>query len=208
MIRAEDQLDGIYKEPETPEELAQLKAVNSLKRRKNHTINNLIIAIVACLAAMAVLWMTVWRPNGSIIPEIDYEQAVAQSQVGYSQDILTPELPEGWRLNAANVRTDPTDKQRYWYLGILTEEEHFIALLQRFDADDTWPIRVMDSTFPTGATTISDHNWQEFDRRNDKNASGNKPYGLVYEHQDYTLILHGTATDEEFVELINHLALE
>lgn len=201
-------MSGIYKEPETPEELAQLKAVNSLKRRKNHTVNNLIIAIVACIAAMSILWMTVWRPNGSIIPEIDYTQAALQAKTGYHDTILTPELPEGWRLNAANVRTDPTDKQRYWYLGILTDDERFIALLQRFDADETWPIRVMDSTFPTGAVNMAGHVWQEFDRRSDKNASGNKPYGLVLEQSDYTLILHGTAPDEDFSELIEHLALE
>lgn len=191
-------MNEIYREPETAEELAALKAANSEKRRKNSTVSNLIIAVVACLAAMSVLWMIVWRPDGSIVPPVDYKTAVENSRMGYNENIIAPEFPEGWYLNAANVRTDSADKETYWYLGILTDKNHFIALSQRFDAEESWPMRTMDSTFPTGVQTIEGQTWQEYDRRGDKNATGNKPYGLSMDLNGSTVILYGTATEEEF----------
>lgn len=198
----------IYKEPETPEELAALKAENSRKRKVNTTGFNLVIAMLATLAAVAVLWMIVYRPAGSIIPPVDYAQAVVNAERGYSEQIVSPELPEGWSLNAANVRTDSSDKQLYWYLGILTDDERFIALNQRLNADDTWLIRMMDSTLPTGDRTIDGRVWVEYDRRNDDKASGNKPYGIAITIDESTVLLHGTAPLEDFELLASLVADE
>ena len=198
----------IYQEPETPEEIAALKAENSRKRKANTNGFNLVIALLATLAAVAVLWMLVYRPAGSIIAEVDYAQAVTNAERGYSEDIVAPEFPEGWRLNAANVRTDPSDKQLYWYLGILTDEDRFIALNQRIQADDTWLIRMMDSTFPTGDRIIDGRSWTEYDRRDDDNASGNKPYGIAITVGESTVLLHGTAPTEDFELLASLVADE
>ncbi|MGB3413544.1 MAG: DUF4245 domain-containing protein [Microbacteriaceae bacterium] len=198
----------IFTEPETPEEIAALKAENTRKRRVNNTGFNLVIAIVATLAAVAVLWMTVLRPSGSIVPEIDYATAVLNAERGYSEDIVAPELPEGWTLNAANVRTDQSDKQLYWYLGIVTADEQFIALNQRIDADESWTIRMMDSTLPSGDITLAGKSWIEFDRRNNDKASGNKPYGIALTEGSSTVLLHGTASPEDFERLAQLVVAE
>lgn len=195
----------ITKEPETPQEVAEFKAAERQKNRNNTTFFNLTIALVACLAAVAIMVFMVVRPEGSLLPVVDYEQVTANSRSGYSEHIAAPEIPEGWWLNSAGVRMDQSDRQHYWYVGFITDSDTFIALNQRVATDDLWPVRLMDSTLPSGSVDFSGVTWTEFDRSVVTEGQGNKPYGLSLNREGNTVVLHGNASQEDFAKLITQL---
>ena len=92
-------------------------------------------------------------------------------------------------------------------MGFLTPSDEYIGLVQALDADDRW---VGDQTFEAEATDrfeLDGVGWTEYDRR-DVNDPGNAAYILVATIGRSTVVLAGTATDDEFRTLASAIAAE
>ncbi|MET0303521.1 MAG: DUF4245 domain-containing protein [Microbacteriaceae bacterium] len=184
--------------PETPQETADRRSAASAKRRANQTTLNLVLALVASLAVVAVLILVVVRDDRPLQQPVDYVEIAERAAGTFPAEVVAPDLPEGWSANRAEVaasRAIPT-----WEIGFLTPDGDYIAFTQAVDADATWVVQQTGTSPQTDEVTLGGATWDEYDRREQRDI-GNRAYTLVTESGDSTFLLAGTASDEEFAVL-------
>ncbi|RXZ70996.1 DUF4245 domain-containing protein [Agromyces albus] len=184
--------------PETPEETAARLAENSRLHRQRQTLKNLVLALGASLIVMLVLVLLVPRSDTPIEPDIDVAAVAEQAQIASSDPLAVPDLPEGWRANAAELRKSEADGVTAWYAGYLTPSDEYVGMYQGLEANPTWVAGLLERTLATGTTTIDGIDWTVYDNRESNDDVGNARYGLVTEAGGNTFVLIGTATTDEF----------
>lgn len=192
--------------PETPEETAARKAENSLKHRQRQTLKNLVLALGASLIVVLVIVLLVPRSDTAMERDVDVASIAEQAQVASDDPLAVPELPEGWRANAAELRTSRADDVTAWYVGYLTPGDEFIGMYQGLDANPTWAAGLLARTLAVGTVTIDGVEWTVYDNRDSGDDVGNARYGLTTEVGGSTFVLLGTAEPEEFETLASALA--
>lgn len=192
---------------ETPQETADRKAANSRNHRSNQTTLNLVVALLASLAVVALIFLVVVRPNSSQRDAVDYRAVAAESQGSVNATLAAPELPTGWSSNRAQLDTGDSDGVTAWRVGFLTPATQYLALDQGLDANASWVATLLDGAHQTGTTTIAGVEWQVYDRR-DVSDPGNLAYALVAVlpatssgGAESTIVLSGTASDADFATL-------
>lgn len=188
--------------PETAQETADRRAAASRTRRQNQNFFNLVIALLASLAVVAVLVLVVVRPDAAPREPVDYRSLSLQA--GAPVPLAAPELPDGWSSNSAIYNGSPTDGVANWYVGFITPDEQFIAVRQGIDANPTWAANELEGMRTTGSTTIDGIEWSVYDRRGAKDA-GNHAFAMSTVAARSTFILYGTASPEEFTLLAKQL---
>lgn len=189
--------------PETPQESADRRAAASRVRRQSKTFLNLVIALAASLAVVAVIVLVVVRPDAAPLEPVNYRTIAAQAEAPVA--LAAPELSPEWRSNSAIYDGTPTDGVANWYVGFVTPGEKFIGLRQGIDANPTWLANQLAATPQTGSTTIDGIEWSVYDRRGVKDV-GLRAYALSTEGAQSTYVLYGTASDDEFTTLAKKLA--
>ncbi|MFJ8894257.1 DUF4245 domain-containing protein [Leifsonia sp. NPDC102414] len=193
--------------PETPEETAARKAVNSANHRNRQTVNNLVYSLIACVALVAVIVLFVPRGNPtSSAPPVDYASIAAQAQGSEPNRLLVPELPSDWKSNNAELRTKTPDGVDSWYVGLITPKAQYIGITQGFDANDTWTAQQVNKSMIKGTRTIDGVRWDVYDNRTSSDDNGNVEYALVSSAGKSTIIVFGTASDAEFGTVAGSLA--
>lgn len=206
MARREPRVVAELGRPETPEEAAARKADDAVRRRQRQTVRNLVGSLLASLAVVAVIVLLVPRSDRPIERNIDVPTVAAQAQVGIEQQLAVPELPEGWRSNAAELRDNRADGITAWYAGYLTPSDEYAGMYQGLGANPTWTADLLANTIATGVTTIDGVGWTVYDNRETTSEVGNARYGLVTEAGDSTFVLLGTAPPAEFETLARAIA--
>lgn len=206
MARREPRVVAELGRPETPEETAARKADDAVRRRQRQTVRNLVGSLLASLAVVAVIVLIVPRSDVPIERDIDVPAVAAQAQAGVEPQLAVPELPEGWRSNAAELRDNRADGVTAWYAGYLTPSDEYAGMYQGLDANPTWTADLLANTIATGVTTIDGVEWTVYDNRETTAEVGNARYGLVTEAGDSTFVLLGTASPEEFETLARAIA--
>lgn len=187
--------------PETPEETAARQAENSLRHRQRQTVNNLVLALGASLLVVLVIVLLVPRSDTPIDRDVDVAALAVEAQAASDDPLAVPELPEGWRANAAELRTSAVDDVTAWYAGYLTPGDEYIGMYQGLDANPTWVAELLARTLASGTTTIDGVEWTVFDNRRSTADVGNARYGLTTEAGGNTFVLLGTASPEEFATI-------
>ncbi|WP_010206009.1 DUF4245 domain-containing protein [Salinibacterium sp. PAMC 21357] len=196
--------------PETPEETFARKAENSRKHRANQTLFNLVIATVASLGIVLFLVLVVVRPGDETAVTADYQTIAADAQTGASEPLIAPTLPADWYANSARLGT--SSSVQTWYIGFVTpasssSSAQFIALEQGIDANDTWLSLATDGALANDTTTIDGLDWTIFDRRSSSDT-GNYAYSMSATIAGSTVVLHGTAANDQFDLLAAAIAAE
>ena len=191
--------------PETPEETAARKAENSLKHRQRQTPKNLVLALGASLLVVLVIVLLVPRSDAPLDRDVDVRSIAQQAQIASDDPLAVPTLPEGWRANAAELRTSSVDDVTAWYVGYLTPSDEYLGMYQGIEANPTWVAGLLARTPATGTTTIDGVEWTVYDNRHTSVDVGNAKYGLTTEAGDSTFVLLGTATPGEFESLATAL---
>ncbi|WP_306231290.1 DUF4245 family protein [Agrococcus beijingensis] len=181
--------------PETPDETRARKAAASKRHRDNQTFTNLIVAVIACLALVLVMVLVVLRPGLPPREPIDVIAAAAAAQPIVETPLIAPELPEGFASNAAELRTG-SDDITTWYAGYVTPEQQFLAFTQALEANPTWLQSTIEDAPQTGERTVGGVVWTEHDQR-DAEDPGNLAFVLTTEHDASTVVIAGTAGDDE-----------
>lgn len=192
---------------ETPQETAERKATASAKRRGNQTALNLFVAVLASLVLVGFLVMVVVRPdNGSLVDPVDYLAVAEGAQGTTDQQVVAPVLPDAWSANHAELRTG-SDNVTTWQVGFTTPEENYLAIIQGIDANTSWVAEQVRGARAGVVVRIDGVEWTSYDRR-DVTDPGNVAYALVTTHGDSTIVLAGTAEDNEFETLAAAIAKE
>jgi hypothetical protein len=192
--------------PETPQETADRKAEQSRKHRERQTLRNLIGSLVACVAVVALIVLLGPRSDTPIERDIDVAAVAEQAQAGVDPSLAVPELPDGWRSNAAELRTRDSDGVNAWYIGYLTPSDEYAGMYPGLGANPTWTADLLKNTIAPGVVTIDGVEWTVYDNRESDAEVGNARYGLVTEAGESTFVLLGTASPEEFDTLAGAVA--
>lgn len=181
--------------PETPEETAARRAAASRRHRENQTFSNLLVAIAACLGVVLVMVLVVLRPSPPPREPVDVAAAAASAEASVGATLIAPVLPEGFDSNAAEIRVG-ADGVTTWYAGYVTPAEQFVSFTQALDANPTWLLTATDGAPQTGERTVGGLTWTEHDQR-DADDPGNFAFVLTTEHDASTVVIAGTAADDE-----------
>ena len=193
---------------ETPQEFADRKAAASAAHRNNQTMLNLIIALAACLAVVAVIVAIVVRPDQAPShASVNYVSIAKQAQQSVDTTLVVPHLPASWTANRAELDAGNADGVTSWQIGLLTPSTQYIGLVQGIDADATWTATQLDGARQTSTADYGGVPWRVYDRR-DASDTGNLAYALVTTIGRSTVVLGGTATDAEFATLATEIGGE
>lgn len=192
-------------EPTSPEELAELKAESRRRRRQAQTPINLVVALIASLGIVLFLVFVVVRPDPGDPEPIDFRAIEVDASAAVGTQLAAPQVPATWVCNRADLQS--VDGISTWYVGFVTSETGYVALEQGVEADATWLANRVGSARADGERTIDGITWQVYDRRDDPDA-GNLAFALSAEFEGSTVVLRGTAPDEEFDALASLVAGE
>jgi hypothetical protein len=199
--------------PETPQETADRRAAASEKRRANQTTLNLVLALVASLAIVAVLVLVVVRADAPTREPVDYATIGASADGAIGADAIVPALPDTWVANRAEASRAGSDGIAEWRIGFVTPREDYLQLSQAVGtaggAGAGWLADETRDAAASGVESIGGLEWTVYDRRETRDA-GNVEYALALELPDVdeTVVLSGTADDAEFAELAAAVAEE
>ena len=183
--------------PETPDEAASRKAESSRVYRASQNTRNLIAALLATLAVVAVIIFAV--PRGELPPAEPIDvAAVAQSiEDAEGRTVIVPEVPEEWIVNRASVEGEATSAWTIVYVP--DKEAGFLRVAQGFDADPAWTTRVLSGATVDGTVTVEGVEWDRYSIPNPERA-GNISAALSTQAGDDTILIYGS-TDEDTLEL-------
>ncbi|HRQ00948.1 MAG TPA: DUF4245 domain-containing protein [Terrimesophilobacter sp.] len=186
--------------PETPGETADRKAEASRRYRASKTTKNLLWALAATVGVAAVLVLLVNRPDAPIegspqLATIDVAATAAQAESSLGATPAVPEL-DGWAANAARLEPS-TDDVTSWYVGYLTPDGDYAGMRQGVNANQTWVSQQVGAARATGDRTIAGVTRVEYDRRA-ADPTGINAYSLAAMIEESTIVLFGTASDDDF----------
>ncbi len=167
--------------PETPDETAARKAASSRAYRSSQTFRNLIAALIATVAVVAVVYFGVPRGTPPEPAPVDVAAAASAVQSSTGRTVLTPEVPATWRANSARIEDGA------WRV-VYAPGTGFVRVAQGFDAAETWPTSVLGGYAATGTTTIDGIEWDVYDLR----AGDGIDYALVTHAGADTVIVYGS----------------
>lgn len=191
--------------PETPDETAARKAESSRVYRSSQTTRNLIAALIATLAVVAVIIFAV--PRGTPAPQdpIDVTAAAERVSNGEGRTAIAPDLPADWVVNRATIEGDGS--VRAWTIVAAPDDENvrgFLRIAQGFDADEAWPARVLSGAAPTGTVTIDGVVWDRYDL--DPSRTGNISVALATDAGADTVLVYGAADDDTLALIAGSVA--
>ncbi len=192
--------------PETPAETAARKAESSRRHRTNQTTLNLVAALVVSLGVVLLMVFVVVRPDPAPREPLDYAAIAADAQPTIDEPLISPSLPEGWSANAAEMQTQGGVTS--WYIGLITPEVQFIGMRQGIDANQTWLANQLKFSLPEAEVTVGGVDWMVYDNRDARDDPGNLAYVMTAERGQSTVVLFGTAADEEFETLAASVSAE
>lgn len=181
------------------QEAAPTVAERRAARRANQTTFNLVIALIASLGIVLLLVTVVVRPEITR-PAVDFAAAGAAAQSSVDELLAVPDLPEGWSANRAELVGSPADGVTRWEIGFLTPGGDYIGFVQGVEANPSWVADQVRGASASQTRSLGGLTWDVYDRRDAPNP-GNVELALVAEKGDSTIVLGGTAADEEFAVL-------
>jgi len=174
-------------------------------RRANQTTFNLVLALVASLGIVLFLVVVVVRPDASL-PTVDF-RAIGADARSVDDRFVVPDLPESWSANRSEFIGGGSDGVVRWETGLLTPDGEFITMVEGIDANESWIAAQVADGRTDADIRIAGQDWAVYDRR-DADDPGNHEYALVTTAGDLTVVLYGTASDDEFEVLAAAIAEE
>ncbi|WP_164233384.1 DUF4245 family protein [Microbacterium hydrocarbonoxydans] len=190
--------------PETPDETAARKAESSRVYRSSQTVRNLIAALLATLAIVAVIVFAVPRGEPAAAPEIDVARIAADVESTMGSPVIVPEADEFWRVNAAELSSGATVVWDVTLAPSAEDERGFVKFAQAFDADSSWAPQRLNGIAPTGTVSIGGLDWDVFEM-GDTGAKQNLTYAIGTQAGDDYVLLYGSRSADSTADLAESL---
>jgi hypothetical protein len=156
---------------------------------------------------VALIFLVVVRPQSIEREPVDWKAGARDAQSQFDVPLAAPSLPDGWTANRAEPGDAGADGVQTWQIGFLTPSGQYIGLVQGVDANPSWVAQQTERADAAGTVTIGGADWAAYDRR-DADDPGNLAYALVATFDRSTVVLGGTATDDEFRTLAGAITAE
>ncbi|WP_137844007.1 DUF4245 family protein [Microbacterium sp. 2FI] len=177
--------------PETADETAARKAESSRIYRSSQNTRNLVAALLATLAVVAVIIFAVPRGTPPEREPIDVASVAAGFAAAEGRTVIAPDAPEDWLVNGASIEGDGP---RAWTI-VYVPDDGWLRVAQGFDADEAWPTRVLSGADVDGTVTIDGVTWDRYDIE-DPSRAGNISVALSTQAGPDTIMIYGIADDE------------
>jgi hypothetical protein len=178
--------------PETPEETARRHLEATRERRSRRTVGNLIVSLMAVIAAVILIAMMAPTPRMDNAPRVNVEAAARQAAGSEPAALVVPRPGSQWRCNVARLNTGTPDGTDYWELGFVTPSNGFVSIEQGFDANPSWTAARLAHAQATGHRTIDGILWRLYD--NHTATDSTVRYGLATTAGKSTFVVFGTAS--------------
>ncbi|WP_203581320.1 DUF4245 family protein [Microbacterium hibisci] len=181
--------------PETPQETADRKAESSRVYRSSQNVRNLLAALLATLAVVAVVIFGVPRGSAPEREPIDVAAVAERIAASEGRTVITPELSDGWVVNRAGIEGEGSARAfTVVYAPAGEEDRGFLRVAQGFDAEESWPARVLSGAAPQDTVTIDGVTWDRYDL--DPDRSGNLSVALATDAGDDIVLIYGSAAED------------
>jgi len=189
--------------PETPEETAARKAEFSKSYRASQNFRNLIAALLATLAVVAVVIFAV--PRGERASETTVDVAAIAQDVESTMDspAIIPETDDFWRVNAAELQGGATVVWNITLAPAAEDERGFIRVAQAFDDDSSWAPQILSGTAATDTTRIGGLEWDVYALGGD--SADNVTYAIGTQAGADYILLYGSRSADSTAELAESL---
>lgn len=200
MARQQPKIVAELGRPETPEETAARKAENSRLHRQRQTVNNLVYSLLACLGVVALLVLIVPRATGDFADRsVDVVSLAHDATPSAGQELVAPEMPDGWLAKQATIRSSKADRVTQWHISFTTPKptEQFAAVVQAFTPDntpanETWVAQLLESKAATGTEEFAGLTWTIYDHTEDLPDETLVRYAMSTELEEASLVVYGT----------------
>jgi hypothetical protein len=118
--------------------------------RYDRNFGGLLAAMVVTVLFVAayVGFRALTRDQPDLEPDVDYASCVAYLQEADVSVVYPQELPSGWRANVIHyARGNPPD----WRIGLLTDQDEFVGVVQQQDDVDDLLTQYVDENPSQGA---------------------------------------------------------
>ncbi|MFH8250482.1 DUF4245 family protein [Microbacterium sp. B2969] len=182
--------------PETPEETAERKATFSAAYRASQNTRNLVAALLATLAVVAVIAFAVPRGELPAAKAVDVSAVAEQVASAEDRTVIVPDVPATWTANSARIEGDSVSAWTIVYVP--SETSGYLRVAQGFDADESWPTRVLKGAGVDGTVTVDGVVWDVYEI-SDPERAGNVSIALSTKAGDDTVLIYGS-TDQKTAE--------
>jgi hypothetical protein len=179
---------------------------SAAERRAKQTIRNLIYSMLVTLALTIAIVLVVPRDDGNRIQPIDYQEIAISAESSIDEEILTPAIPDNWWANAARIEKDLNVQT--WYIGFVTQDNQYIGLTQAFDSNPSWLANKLQGNWLDDVVTIGNREWEIWPTLNPSVPKGTKEYAMVHNYGNKSVVLYGTASEEDFRILASTIGQE
>lgn len=205
MMAREPRIVAELGRPETAEETAARKAESSRVYRSSQNVRNLVAALLATLAVVVVIVLGVPRGTPPEQGPIDVAAVATDVARAENRTVIAPEMPDSWVVNGARVEgISDVSAFSVVYAPAGEDERGFLRLAQGFDADESWPARVLSGAAPQDTVTIDGITWDRYEL--DPDRTGNISAALATTAGPDTVIIYGAANDSAFEEAARSVA--
>ncbi|MFT4212022.1 MAG: DUF4245 family protein [Microbacterium sp.] len=172
--------------PETAAETAARKAESSRIYRSSQTFRNLIAALLATLAVVAVIALGVPRGDPTPAATIDVAAEAAATAEAYGRAVIAPDVPSDWTVNQAQIDGDNVTAFTIVYVP---DDTGYLRVAQAFDPDAAWVSRTLSGAVSDGTVTIDGIDWDRYEI----SASDDVSYALATTAGPDQVLIYGTA---------------
>lgn len=176
------------------------------QRRAKQTVRNLIYAMLATLGLVILIVAGVPRDDSDRIQKVDYQAEAANASVAVGQLALAPALPVDWWANSA--RLEETVGVQNWYTGFVTASDQYIGLRQAFESNPSWVALTLEKNWYERDITIAGHTWQVWPELRPTVPPSTVNTAWLLEVNNQAIVLFGTATEAEFIQIAEAMAPE
>ena len=178
---------------------------SAAKHRAKQTLRNLVLSLIACLGLVLAIVLIVPRDDSNRIQPVDYKASASQAASASGEEILAPEIPQGWWANRTNWVANPADGVAYWKVGFVGPKNQWIGMTQAFEVNPTWIALLSKNHMPNTESQIGFENWTKWVLA--EGSEGERTLWTL-ERNGNLVALTGSGTEAEFGALATSIETE
>jgi Protein of unknown function (DUF4245) len=192
----EQSADAVQGAPEDGGQPSQSPAmVRAAKLNAANMVRSLLPLVLICMVLVG--WAALRQNPDDPVLEVDPSTSVRTSAERAGYELLVPTgLPDAYRPTSARTSAgDATEGEPVTLeIGYLTPEEEFAGFVISDDPDAEPLGRVLDDATEQGTASIGDRTWT-------RQSTADGETALVLDTGDATVLVFGSAPDEELTEV-------
>jgi Protein of unknown function (DUF4245) len=177
---------------------------SAAKHRARQTVVNLVLALAASIALVALVVISVPRDESNRIKPVAYDNIVNQAKSATGLNFISIKAPTGWWCNLAQLNTSSNDAVINFKAGFVGSNTKYIGYTQAFDANPTWLAFKLNTLTPTG--DYKDWKIYQSIMKNDPPKTNDYTMVLQYSSNNYVL-LYGVADESELQAFADEISL-